>query len=53
MRGLCAFLRQRFVVERASGFGIEREIELIFPAKFKTRFADGVVPVLRTGMAFG
>jgi len=35
------------------GFGIERKIELIFPAKFETRFADGVVTVLRAGMAFG
>jgi len=32
--------------------GIAAEIELIFPAKFKTRFAQGVVAKLRVGMAF-
>src|SRR4029079_5153852 len=51
--GFCSFLRQRFVMKLASGFGIEREIKLIFPTKFETRFADGVVAVLRGGMAFG
>ena len=39
VRGLCAFLRQCLVVEIARGFGIEREIELIFPAKFESGFA--------------
>jgi hypothetical protein len=52
MRGLRAFLRQSFVMEFARGFGIAAEIELIFPAKFKTRFAQGVVAKLRAGMAF-
>jgi hypothetical protein len=51
MRGLRAFLRQSFVMEFARGFGIAAEIELIFPAKFKTRF-EGVVAKLRAGMAF-
>jgi len=32
--------------------GIAAEIELIFPAKFKTRFAQDVVAKLRAGMAF-
>src|SRR5438046_4778847 len=50
---LCAFLWKSFVVKFARGLGIEREIELIFPTKFETRFADGVVAVLRAGMAFG
>src|SRR5207244_8557567 len=50
--GLGAFLRQGFVVELARGFGIEREIELIFPAEFEACFANCVVAVLRAGMAF-
>ena len=33
--------------------GSSDKIELIFPAKFEPRFADGVVAVLRAGMAFG
>ncbi len=53
VRGLGAFLRQRLVVKLARGLGIEREIELIFPTKFEAGFADGVVAVLRAGMAFG
>ena len=36
----------------ARGFGIEREIELIFPPKFESRLTNSVVAVLRTGMAF-
>ena len=32
-----------FVVELADGFGIERQIELIFPAKFEAGFPDRVV----------
>ena len=53
MRGLGAILRQGFVVELARGHGVEREIELIFPAEFKARLGDGVVAVLRAGMALG
>jgi hypothetical protein len=53
VRGLCSFRRQSFVVELAGGFGIEREVELILPPEFEARFADGVVAVLRAGMAFG
>ena len=52
VRGLRSFLRKGLVVELARGFGIERQIELIFPAEFEARFADGVVAVLRAGMAF-
>src|SRR5207247_10922574 len=50
--GLRAFGGKRFVVELAGGFGIEREIELVFPTELKPCFADGVVAVLRAGMAF-
>jgi hypothetical protein len=53
MRGLGAFLRQGFVVEFARGLGVEREVELVFPAEFKARLAQGVVAVLRAGMALG
>ena len=52
MRGLRAFLRQSFVMEFAEVSGIAAGIELIFPAKFKTRFPQGVVAKLRAGMAF-
>ena len=51
--GLGAFLRKRFVVELARGFGIERQVELIFPTEFEARFGNGVVAVLSAGMAFG
>ena len=40
-------------MEFARGHGVEREVELIFPAEFKARLGDGVVAVLRAGMAFG
>ena len=47
------FLREGFVMKLTRGFGIERQVELIFPPKFEARFADRVVAVLRAGMAFG
>src|SRR5439155_27284252 len=53
VRGLGAFGWKSFIVELARGLGIEREIELIFPAKFEARFANRVVAVLRAGMALG
>src|SRR5260370_23238655 len=53
MRSLGALLRERLIVKLARRLGVERKIELIFPAKFEPRFADGVVAVLRAGMAFG
>src|ERR1043166_4929688 len=53
MGRLGAFGGKRFVVELASGFGIEREIELIFPAKFEPCLGNRIVAVLRAGMAFG
>jgi hypothetical protein len=37
VRGLGAFLRQRFVVEFARGDGVEVEVELNFPAEFTAR----------------
>ena len=53
VRQLRAFLRQSFVVVFARDFRVEREIELIVPAEFKTRFRESVVPILGAGMAFG
>jgi hypothetical protein len=47
VRGLRALLWQGFVVELAHGFGIEREIELIFPSKL-TRLLQQSSP-LRAG----
>jgi hypothetical protein len=38
MGGLGTFHREGLVVELARGFGIERKIELIFPAKFEPCF---------------
>src|SRR5205809_3884231 len=38
MRELGAFLWQGFIVIVPRNFGIERKIELIFPAEFKPRF---------------
>src|ERR1051325_5436467 len=40
MSRFSAFAWQGLVVEVASGLGIERDIELIFPAKFEARFGD-------------
>ncbi len=38
VRELRAFLRQRLVVKFLRLFGIEAEVELVFPAKLETRF---------------
>ena len=50
---LGSVLRQRFVVVFAGGDGIEGEVELVFPAELEAGFAQGVVAVLSTGVAFG
>src|SRR3954452_7371505 len=52
MRELRAFLRQRFIMEFSSGDGIEAQIELIFPAEFESRFAEGIVAITSGRMAF-
>ena len=51
--GFGSVLGEGFVVIEAGGDGIEAEVELVFPAEFKTGFAEGVVAVLGTGVAFG
>src|SRR5437899_777301 len=40
-------------MEGAGRFGVETKVELVFPAKFKTGLAQGVVAVLRARVAFG
>ncbi len=52
MSGLGTVLRQRFIVKGLCFVRIEREIKLIFPAKFEAGFADGVVAFLGRGMPF-
>src|ERR1700722_19809901 len=53
MSGLGALLWQSFIVKFPRRLGVEREVELVFPAKFKTRLAQRVVAILRAGMALG
>ena len=43
-----AFAGHSFVVVGHGGVGIERQIKLILPAKFETRFAHGVITNLRS-----
>src|SRR5690242_4376205 len=43
VRELCALLRERLVVILARHFRVEREVELIFPAKLKARLRERVV----------
>src|SRR6266487_2886775 len=40
-------------MEGKRGLRVEGEIELVFPTEFETGFGDGVITVLRAGMAFG
>ncbi len=40
-------------MELACGLRVKREVELILPAKFEAGFANGVIAVLRAGVAFG
>src|SRR5437879_11310335 len=49
--GLGAFLRQGFVVELARGFGIERQVKLIFPSELEARFRDRIISILRSRMS--
>lgn len=52
MRHFAGFLWQGFVVPGAGGERVERQVKLIFPAEFKTRFRHRVVADLRAGVAF-
>src|SRR5690606_17138769 len=53
VRGLGAVLREGLVVVFAGAFGVEGEVELVFPTEFEAGFAEGVVAVLGGGMARG
>src|SRR5690606_34240170 len=48
MRDLVTFLGQGLVVEVPRTLGIEREVELVFPAELEARFRERVVAHLRT-----
>src|SRR2546423_46945 len=50
---LRSFHGKGLIVKRTGGFGVEGEIELVFPAEFEARLTNSVVPVLGAGMAFG
>ena len=52
VRRLCSVLRKRLVVKLARRGRIEAEVELIFPAEFEARFAQGVVAILGAGVPF-
>lgn len=47
MRHFARRRRQRFVVIGAGGVGIQRQVELVFPVKFKARFRHRVIADLR------
>ena len=50
---LGSVLGEGFVVVFAGGDGVERQIELVFPAELESCFGEGVVAVLGAGVAFG
>src|SRR5437764_1906034 len=43
VRGLCGIGGQRLVVHRGGGFGVEREVELIAPAKLEAGLRQRIV----------
>ena len=45
--------RERLVVEVLSRFGVQREVELIFPAELKARARERIIADLRGGVALG
>src|SRR6202035_1612165 len=53
MRDLGTRGRERLVVHRASGLGIEAQVELIFPAEVEACLRERVVPPLRARMPLG
>src|SRR5918911_4455442 len=53
VRELGALLRQGLVVVLARDFGVEGEVELVFPAELEARLREGVVAELRAGVPFG
>src|SRR3546814_6956136 len=53
MRRLCAFRRKRLVVILLGRIGIERQVELVAPAEFKTGLAERIVANLGGRVALG
>src|SRR5436853_4303256 len=53
VRRFRSLLRESLIMKFTSSFGIQSQIKLVLPSKLETRFADGVVAVLRARMAFG
>jgi hypothetical protein len=53
MRKLVRLFRQRLVVVAARGVGIERQVELVLPAKLKPRLGQRIVARLCALMALG
>ena len=52
VRGLRAVLRQGFIMEFSGRHRIKRQVKLVFPPELESGFGNGVVAVLRAGMAF-
>src|SRR5262249_55214299 len=53
MGQLGAFLGKSLVMELPRGNGVEAQVELILPAEFEARLAQGIVTNARGGMPFG
>ena len=53
MRNLVAVLRQGLVVELTRRVGIERQVELVFPAEVEARLAHRVIADLSGRMPLG
>src|SRR6476620_3548871 len=51
MRDLRGIVGQGRVVKQTCGIRVEREVELIFPSKFKSGFRQSVIPGLRARMS--
>src|SRR5579859_4019355 len=48
-----SFLGKRFVMKLTGSCRVEAQVELVFPAEFKSRFAQGIIARTRRWMAFG
>ena len=53
MGDLMGLFGQGLVMELPGFIRVQGQVELIFPAKFKARPGQGVVPELRCGMSLG
>ena len=50
---LIARLGKRLVMESTGSIGVERQVELVFPAELKAAFAHGIIAVHGRGMPLG